>query len=178
MSHHFSWENPPKNFKASTSGMNLITSGNTDFWNDQLNGHLYLTNVQGNFSMFAHVKFFPNSEVDQCGLIVRIDGMNWFKIVIEYHINQCSLCAVMTTRGYSDYSRQIVASTQQEMWFSIKREDTVFKLFSSSDGKNYKEFIFLQRPRYPRQISIGFCACSPCGSGCTCFFDQVQLKCE
>ena len=191
------WINPPSRFQVSETSVKLTTDPNTDFWqrsyygfrND--NAPALLVESADNFTFMVKVSFAYQERYDQCGVIVYIDGENWFKASIEYETPEFSrLGSVVTNLGYSDWATTDV-STVHEIWYRLSRRGPDFLIESSLDGEAFRQMrIFhlhklgettaemakLNPPAPPeRPVRFGIYACSPLDSSFTAVFEEFAL---
>jgi regulation of enolase protein 1 (concanavalin A-like superfamily) len=192
------WINPPRSFNVSEASVRLTTDPNTDFWQRSYYGFRYdnapalLVASDDNFTFTVKVSFAYRERYDQCGVIVYIDGENWFKASIEYETAEFSrLGSVVANHGYSDWATTDI-STVQEIWYRLSRRGPDFLIESSPDGKDFRQMrIFhlhrlgettaemgkLNPPAPPEQpVRFGIYACSPLDSSFTAVFDEFALE--
>ena len=191
------WIHPPSSFELSEGAVKLTTDPNTDFWqrsyygfrND--NAPALLVESDDNFTFVVKVSFEYQERYDQSGVIVYIDGENWFKASIEYETVEFSrLGSVVTNYGYSDWATTDIA-TMNELWYRLSRRGPDFLIESSLDGKEFRQMrIFhlhklgettaemgrLNPPAQPEQpVKFGVYACSPLDSSFTAVFEKFGL---
>ena len=192
------WMNPPSSFELSEDAVKLTTDPNTDFWqrsyygfrND--NAPALLVESDDNFTFMVKVSFDYQERYDQCGVIMYIDGENWFKASIEYETVEFSrLGSVVTNCGYSDWATTDI-STTNELWYRLSRRGPDFLIESSLDGKEFRQMRIFHLhklgettaamgkqypPARPEQsIRFGIYACSPLDSSFTAVFEDLSLE--
>jgi len=192
------WIHPPSRFELSEKSVKLTTDPNTDFWqrsyygfrND--NAPALLMQSDDNFTFTVKASFEYRERYDQCGVIVYINGENWFKASIEYETTEFSrLGSVVTNLGYSDWATTDI-STTNEIWYQLSRRGPDFLIESSLDGEKYRQMrIFhlhelgettaemgrLNPPARPEQpVRFGIYACSPLDSSFTAEFEEFGLE--
>ena len=178
----FYWFNEPANHQSG-SGLEIFTDEQTDFWQNthygfqRDNGHCLLTRRSGDFSLMTQVEFRPQEKYDQCGLIVRIDGLNWIKVSTEYENEGCSrLGSVVTNLGYSDWATQDISSEHREMWYRISKYGNDFLLENSFDGQNWLQLRITHLHKAFEQLEVGVYACSPIGKDFWCRFKLLGIS--
>src|SRR5574338_827020 len=83
------WLNEPE-WGYETGALWVRTAVNTDYWQRTHygfrhdNGHALVRPVPREFRMRARFRFDPNSQYDQCGLLVRADADCWFKSSVDF----------------------------------------------------------------------------------------------
>jgi regulation of enolase protein 1 (concanavalin A-like superfamily) len=192
------WIHPPSRFELSGSRVKLTTEPDTDLWqrtyygfrND--NAPALLVESDDNFTFTVKVSFAYRERYDQCGVIVYIDGENWFKASIEYETAEFSrLGSVVTNFGYSDWATTDIPAVN-EIVYRLSRRGPDFLIESSLDGKEFRQMrIFhlhklgetttemgkLNPPARPEQpVKFGVYACSPLDSSFTAVFDEFALE--
>ena len=180
----FTWHCPPDNFNITgPNSIDISTNGQTDFWQRTFynfevdNGHFYYKIISGDFVISAHTKINPKAQYDQCGLMVRIDEKNWIKASCEYENDQTSnLGSVVTNNGYSDWAKQEIPSSQNEVWYKLQRMGSDFSIKISLDGKIYTEIRLAHLINCENQLKVGIYACSPKQAGYTCTTDEIKIE--
>jgi len=179
---NFYWFNQPTTFQFG-AGLEIYTNEKTDFWQrthygfQRDDGHCLFTRQAGNFTLSTHVEFRPQSQYDQCGLMVRIDSENWIKASTEYENETHSrLGSVVTNLGYSDWATQDILSSHQEMWYRISRVGSDFILENSYDGQKWLQLRVAHLHQAAEALEIGVYACSPVGKDFWCRFKQLAIS--
>jgi hypothetical protein len=176
------WLNEPSTYTAD-DGLHITTDPNTDFWqrthygfrND--NGHGLLTAAPGDFQLTTAVRFEPENEYDQCGLLIRADEENWIKASAEYINPQVAeLGSVVTNLGYSDWATVAISPTIKKMWYRISRRGPDFLLQNSYDGQEWLQMRITHLHAATRSLRIGIYACSPTNGRFTCTFEKLTIK--
>jgi len=164
---NFFWLNKP-DFTFDKGKLSITTAAETDFWQrthygfSRDNGHAMLTSVSGNFTMTVQTEFNYNSQYDQCGILLRIDGLNWIKVSAEKEDSErCRLGSVITNLGYSDWASSDIDSHISIMWYRIKCTDNDFLIESSPDGIIWTQMRIAHLHSRQRPLNIGIYACSP-----------------
>lgn len=162
----------------------LETDQETDYWQkthygfEVDNGHFLFMETDKNFRMTTKVKTFPKSKYDQAGLMIRYSQDEWVKTACEYISKDSSkLGAVVTNRGYSDWSTQKVDYKETNLYFRISRIAQNCYVDFSWDGKDWSQ-IRIAHLDIPREayISAGLFACSPQGKDQTVHFEFLTVE--
>jgi uncharacterized protein len=192
------WINPPQKHLISSEVVEIVTDPGTDFWqrsyygfrND--NAPALLLQSSENFTFTTRVAFDYRRQFDQCGVIVYLDGENWFKASIEYEDERFSrLGSVVTNHGYSDWATTNIP-TAASVWYRLSRRGPDFLIESSTDGKRFEQMRVFhlhrlgettaemgkQDPPLPAEqpVRFGLYACSPLDSSFTARFSQFKLE--
>ena len=177
----FFWLNKPKKYFFE-HGLNLITKGKTDFWQTTVygfnrdNGHCLLTKARGDFLIKTQTVFKPESQYDQCGLIVRIDSENWIKCSVEYENSELSrLGSVVTNHGFSDWSTQDISSDITSVIYQICKHEKDFLIKYSLDDKKWHQMRLAHLHEVKDTIDIGVYACSPNNGNFKCKFCFIEI---
>jgi len=178
---NFYWFNQPTKFKIG-DGLEIFTDEKTDFWQrthygfQRDDGHCLFTRRSGDFSLSTQVEFHPQTQYDQCGLMVRIDSENWIKVSTEFEDETHSrLGSVVTNLGYSDWATQDISSEHREMWYRISKAGSDFLLENSYDGQNWLQLRVAHLHKAAEMLEIGVYACSPIGKDFWCRFKQLVI---
>ena len=178
----FHWFNQPDRYQLG-AGLEVFTDEKTDFWQkthygfQRDDGHCLFTTQAGDFCLQTHVEFRPQTQYDQCGLMVRLDRDNWIKVSTEYESEACSrLGSVVTNLGYSDWATQDIASSHHEMWYRISKNGQDFLLEHSYDGQTWAQLRITHLHQVAEQYEIGVYACSPIGKDFWCKFTSLEIS--
>jgi hypothetical protein len=187
INNRFFWHNQPVQNKPKVENgrLHITTDPETDFWQKthygfiRDTGHALLTEVTNDFSLIVKTEFFPQSQYDQCGLIVRGNEGNWIKASTEYENELHSrLGSVVTNNGWSDWATTDVDSSIKSRWYRIQSRVPKIELDKGqSRGKDFKieysdlieqpddkEWIQLRIAHLHgdfERLSVGIYACSP-----------------
>lgn len=180
----FFWINKPQ-FKLASNHLSIITSDNTDFWQrthygfSRDNGHALLTSTTGNFTMTVQTNFEYKSQFDQCGLLARVDALNWIKISAERENDEViRLGSVVTNLGYSDWATVDINGGNTGMWYRINCKENDFILEDSLDGETWSQMRITHLHCRQRPLNIGLYACSPKTGGFRAAFSNFSIEKE
>lgn len=178
----FSWLNEPS-YRVDGDTLHIQSSPDTDFWQRthygfrRDNGHCLLTPVTGDFSMTVRTRFEPNSQYDQCGLIVRIGEDTWIKASTEYETGTHSrLGSVVTNMGFSDWATVDIEGAVRLMWYRIQSRGKDFLIEYSADGTAWKQLRIAHLHGNSDTVNIGIYACCPTGKGFDSAFDNFSIE--
>ena len=178
----FHWFNEPA-YQIHNCVLSLKTNPGTDFWQRthygfrRDDGHCLLTTVSTDFLLSVHTTFEPNTQYDQCGLIVRLDSENWIKTSIEYETpHQSRLGSVVTNLGFSDWATQDIDGTIRSMRYRIQSRGADFLLEYSSDGLLWQQMRIAHLHAPFTCLEVGIYACSPMPGSFTASFDGFLLS--
>lgn len=180
------WRCEPKKWYIDTTRSQLVleTDQETDFWQkthygfEADNGHFLYTKTDKNFRMTTKVEALPKSKYDQAGLMIRYSKNLWVKTSLEYITNSLSkLGAVVTNRGYSDWSTQYVESRDSNLYLRISRIAQNCYIDFSWDGEKWMQMriAHLDIPD-DSPILAGLYACSPQGKDQSVRFDFLSIE--
>ncbi|QAY67920.1 DUF1349 domain-containing protein [Paenibacillus protaetiae] len=173
MDERLEWYCEPGTWKLSSSGLMLETDEQTDYWQRTHygfqvdNGHFLFKRTNRNFRMTAKVEALPQSKYDQAGLMIRYSEEVWVKTSLEYIPDgQSKLGAVVTNRGYSDWSTQLVDWAAVPLYFRISKIGQNVYVDYSWNGESWTQIriAHLDVPEHS-SIQAGIYACSPQGKG-------------
>lgn len=153
------------------NALRVHTQGNTDCWQRthygfrRDNAHALLLPVDGEFRVRARFRFTPNSQYDQCGLVVRRDPDCWFKCSVEFENPTSSrLGSVVTNAGYSDWATSDVPSSIRAMSYELAFEHGDLVASWSTDGEAYSQ-MRVAHLGATGPLLAGIYGCSPTGQG-------------
>lgn len=178
----FQWHCEPKSFTYGPAGLEIVTDENTDFWQRphegirRDNGHFYFTRSAADFVLTATLKFEPEVQYDQCGLMVRVDAENWIKCSLEYENESFGrLGSVVTNRGHSDWATHDVPTTIREVSYRIRRTGAGFLVEQSLDGGPFRQMRDTRLHEAAGEVALGVYACSPKRGGFRCVVRELSI---
>jgi len=179
---NFFWLNKP-DFTFENEKLTVTSAGETDFWQrthygfSRDNGHAMLTTIPGNFTMTVKTEFNYRSQYDQCGILLRIDGLNWIKVSVEREDSENSrLGSVITNLGYSDWATTDIDSHISEMWYRIKCRDNDFIIENSPEGTIWTQMRIAHLHSRQRPLNAGIYTCSPKEGGFMAGFSHFTIE--
>ncbi|MCL4148475.1 UNVERIFIED_CONTAM: hypothetical protein GTU68_045691 [Idotea baltica] len=159
-----------------------MTGENTDFWNrtfygfTRKNGHLFYTNVQGDFSAEVTLHASFDTLYDQLGLMVRADDEAWLKAGLEYSDDRAQVSAVLTRGGWSDWSTSVASDDDMASGMRIRltRHDDVLRVQKLVRAGEW-QLIRLGYLDLPNVVQVGLMCCSPERGGFKAEFSDFKL---
>lgn len=158
------------------------TQGDSDYWQKthygfrRDSGHALVRPMSGDCRLRARFHFDPNSQYDQCGLIVRSDENCWFKCSVEYETETMSrLGSVVTNEGYSDWATQDISSGIKDISYEVLVKDFDIIAAFSYDGESFRQ-MRVAHLAAKGALMAGVYGCSPTGNGFR--FEVSELSIE
>lgn len=177
----FTWYNEPANVRFVEGGMLVETEPETDFWQSaghnfhKDNGHFFYTRKQGNFSLTVKWHFEAPVASDQCGIMLRLNNLNWAKAgFLSTDLRMPQLGSVVTINGSSDWAAWSLEQLPQDLWFRLLRRGSDFILLASTDGEVFRQLRMFSLPDTPAEIKAGAYACSPQPRGFECVLEDIS----
>ena len=140
----FEWFNDPENVRFESNAMVIYAKPGTDFWQSvhrglsKDNAHFFFSRQNDDFILTLNWKFEKKEQFCQCGLMVRIDEKNWFKVSLMSEVSgQEVLVSSLTVNGHSDWCGFGINENVSDVWFRLQRVDNDYTLFYSFDGIVY-----------------------------------------
>jgi uncharacterized protein len=170
------WLNPPQQWHIDRTARVLVVEprAETDFWQRTHygfradNGHFLNLEVSGDFALATQVRFFPEHEYDQAGLLIRADAGHWIKTAVEHELDgRPKLGAVVTNFGYSDWSLQEFPSAGNEVRLRMRKHGAdVTVEWSVGEPAGWKPMRIAHLHIDAAQpLACGLYACSPKAAG-------------
>ena len=140
----FEWYNEPENVFFRGEEMRVIAAPQTDFWQNSAhdvhidNGHFFYKKSDQNFTLDVCWNFENADKFSQCGLMLRLDDLNWFKVSLMY--NESSAVEVgscLTVCGNSDWANVSLEGAVHQMWYRLVRKGLDYVAFYSIDGEHF-----------------------------------------
>ena len=177
----FYWFNPPASYHLD-GGLTVFTRAETDFWQRthygfrRDDGHYLLTRVSGDFSIETETQYRPETQYDQCGLMIRGDSDHWIKCSVEYENDSLSrLGSVVTNGGYSDWATQDLVSSPNTMRYRINKRGADFLIEYAAAGDSWRQMRIAHLNHGGEALEIGLYACSPIGENFQCRFTYLNI---
>lgn len=178
----FFWFNKPEH-RFENNKLTIVTKEGSDYWQrthygfSRDDGHAMLSSVTGDFVLTARTSFEYKDKFDQCGLLVRIDALNWIKVSMEREDSVCTrLGSVVTNLGYSDWATSDIDGGINEMWYRISGKENDFILENSTDGEIWSQMRIAHLHSRQRPLNIGVYACSPKTGGFEAEFSELSIE--
>ena len=182
LSETFFWLNKPE-FKIESGKLFVTTAEETDFWQrthygfSRDNGHALLHSISTDFTMTVKTRFDYQNQYDQCGILVRIDALNWIKVSAECEDSERNrLGSVMTNLGYSDWATTDIDAHIGEMWYRIECKENDFIIENSLDGIVWSQLRMAHLHSRQRPLNAGIYACSPKERGFEAEFSDLSIE--
>jgi regulation of enolase protein 1 (concanavalin A-like superfamily) len=167
-----------------TGGLRIEPDAGTDFWQkthygfEVDNGHYLYAAAPGDFALRTHVRFRPVHQYDQAGLMVRLSPTCWLKTSVEFEPDGPGrLGAVVTSRGYSDWSTQPFPAGPGQIWLRICRTGGDYLIEAAPDGHDWQQIRLAHLSADSRDTlaTCGIYACSPKGRGFVADFSELRI---
>ncbi len=179
-----SWINEPKEYVVDETEIKIKTEPGTDLWqrtyykfrNDNA-PMLQMKTDKKEFSFDVKVEFDSKHNYDQAGIVLYLNSENWIKASVEYGDETSSfLGAVVTNRGYSDWSTTAISAEIKSMWFRLSRRGDDFCVEHSSDGETFDFIRICHMFEVGDEVNFGLYACSPENGAFTATFTEFNLS--
>lgn len=137
----FDWYNEPENVIFNGEKMTIVAKPATDFWQSRGhgfakdNGHFFYRNISGDFTMLVKWSFADVSRFRQCGIMLRKDCENWFKVSLMCpDITNLEIGHCLAFSGNSDWSVAPLAGMPSAVWYKVVRQNADYVVLYSLDG--------------------------------------------
>lgn len=179
---NFSWYNEPENVRFNEEGMVVTVRGGTDFWQSSHHnfhkddGHFFYTAVTGDFTLTLKWHADAAAVFSQCGIMLRIDNLNWAKAgILSPNLQRPQIGSIVTNQGYSDWASQALVQYQPQIWYRLRRRNGDFIFYYSLDGEVFQQLRMFHPLNTIGEIKAGAYACSPQQSNFSCILESVEL---
>ncbi len=191
MDERLSWYCPPAVWSIEKSHLVVQPNAGTDYWQKTHygftpdNGHLLFLPVAGDFCLSTKVRYQPQHQFDQAGLMVRFSPEFWIKTSIEYGIEEPSyLGAVVTNQGYSDWSTQLYRKAMYEIELRIRKRGQDYHVeyletdWLADQPANAWVQLRMAHLSVPANepVQCGLYACCPKEAGFKAEFDYLRIE--
>lgn len=180
---HFEWYNEPENVRFNDLGMVVNSRSKTDFWQSthhnfhKDNGHFFFTRSQRNFTLTVQWHFEEAFQFDQCGLMLRVDERNWFKLSMMTENPQMpKLGTSLTNFGYSDWAVQDLITPVTDIWYRLRRNSGDYIAYFSLDGQKFKQLRLFHLINDNPEVKVGPYICSPQRNDFECVLTGLELE--
>ena len=164
----FDWMNEPQRVRFDNDGMFVSAKQNTDFWCcsrfnfKKDDGHFFYGRAEGDFCCDLNWEFATRGQFNQCGIMLRVDGENWFKASIMYQDEQNPMLATsLTHMGLSDLATLPLPRGVKRVWYRLRRRRGWYIASYSLDGTEYIQLRKFYLIRDNDEIKIGAYLCAP-----------------
>lgn len=179
----FEWVRPPRKYKITKDGAQIITEPNTDLWQRTYYGFrndnapvLQISSNEKYFSFTVKTQFDSKRRFDQCGIAVYLDSENWLKASTEYeNENIQRLGSVVTNHGYSDWATTDIDARIKTMWYRLSRREADYCIECSLDGAEFKQMRICHLCEGGEEVRFGIYACSPEESSFKAVFTDMEI---
>lgn len=173
------WLNEPASWDLTGDTLTVTTDPDTDFWRTthygfvRDTGHVYGTEIAGDFTLTATFAGAYRDQYDQAGIALRIDRTHWIKSGIELVDGQQRISAVVT-REFSDWSVAPLGTPRSVAVGATRAGDAVTIRYGldGADPTTLLRIAYLP-PEVP--VLAGLMAASPDGQGFRTTFTNVEL---
>lgn len=179
----FDWYNEPENVVFGSNELKVIAKSRTDFWQSRCHnfskddGHFFYTAQTGGFTCLVKWRLGNIRNYNQCGLMLRLDNHNWFKVsVMSENENLCEIGHCLTRDGDSDWANVPVFEKVDSLWYKIVRYQDDYIAFYSLDGENFVRLRRFSMPCTLPQIQIGAYICAPQDSDFAAFLEEIDVR--
>lgn len=179
----FEWYNEPENVVFSGHDMQIAAAPETDFWQSRQhgfskdNGHFFYKRLEGDFCCIVKWRFTAADLFKQCGLMIRIDERNWFKMSVMSEVSHKAEAATcLTNCGYTDWASVPLSSVAGSIWFKLVRQGNDFASWYSMDGKTFCRLRQFYLINIQPELKVGAYICSPQNESFQAILDNVDFS--
>ena len=179
----FEWYNEPENVIFADQNMKLSANIQTDFWQSlhhnfkKDNGHFFYLNKSTDFSCTVHWKSEEIANLNQCGIMLRVDERNWFKASAMYQDKSSpELGSCLTIKGHSDWAGVMLTEEPLEVWYKIVKRNNDFMAFYSLDGKKFIRLRQFYLDTLGDELKVGAYICSPQDKNFVATLEDIEFS--
>lgn len=177
------WLNPPPRTQVGPDGLQVVTGGETDFWQKTYygfhhdNGHFLHLPRTGDFTIGTRFTGRYEALYDQAGLMVRHDEHNWLKCGIEFTDGLCHLSTVVTVDGRSDWSAFALTGFSGALELRLSRlGDAMFVQYRVQPEGLWRMARLAYFPPGVESLEVGVMTCSPQRAGFEVVFHHFRVS--
>ena len=173
------WLNEPARWRRESDALHVTTDAQTDFWQttwygfQRHSGHVFGTEIAGEFTFQVRVEGDFTTLYDQAGLFLMADEQHWLKAGIEYNDAQPMIGSVLTLER-SDWATGIFPAAQKHFWLRLTHQNQSLRLQYSTDGDTWPLLRLCSFPQAERYF-LGAMCCSPSRAGLEIVFSDFHL---
>ncbi|MEE3652908.1 MULTISPECIES: DUF1349 domain-containing protein [unclassified Brenneria] len=178
MLNSFYWINEPQQWRLENSTLAVVTDDKTDFWQKtwygfkRFSGHIFATDVTGDFTFQVKVCADFHKLYDQAGIMLMSDDQHWLKAGIEFNDGTPAIGSVLTLEN-SDWATGIFTGNPREFWLRLTRKGDSLRLQYSTNSQHWP---LLRLCYFPRGVAkIGVMCCTPERHGLSVDFRDITL---
>lgn len=182
---NFSWFNEPQNVRFNEEGMVVEAKPETDFWQSahhnfhKDDGHFFFSRINKDFTLTLKWSFEKAFAFAQCGVMVRIDNLNWSKAgILAPDLTHQQLGAVVTNHGASDWSvvPLNMTSGNSSIWYRLRRRNGDFIFYYSLDGNEFHQIRLFHLLNIGAEVKAGAYICSPQRQGFSATLEMIDFS--
>ena len=179
---NFEWYNEPANVTFGSHELEITAAEGTDFWQSKHHnffkddGHFFFIRQSTDFNCVVKWRFENAVHFNQCGLMLRADEHNWFKISVmsaDEHNPEIGSC--VTKDGISDWAGAPLPENCNELWYKSVRHGDDYVVFYSVDGVNFIRVRQFALNLIDSDIKIGAYICAPRDFGFKAVLDEIDF---
>jgi regulation of enolase protein 1 (concanavalin A-like superfamily) len=177
----FEWIKEPFEISLDT-GLKIVSSSKTDFWQSYRedshkdNGHLFFSYQEVDFELIIKWRFLSLSDFSQCGLMVRIDEFNWFKMSIMSEDGDAYFIGSSVTNfGTSDFARHALVNKCENIWYRLKFKNGGFTAEYSTNGGLFYEIRVFDLLKDTKNYMAGAYICCPSEKRFSALLEHIEV---
>lgn len=174
------WINEPARWSAADGVLTVFAESGTDFWRTthygfvRDSGHVYGTEINGDFDMSLRVSGQYAEQYDQAGAMVRVDEKHWLKTGIEYFEGKQRF-SIVATLEYSSWAVADLPADANELTLLLaRRGDSVEISYGLDGGKKQLAGVVYLPPG--RAAFAGAMCAAPDGGGFEATFHDLVIS--
>ena len=178
----FDWLNEPQQVRFEDEGMFVRAKYRTDFWCcarhnfRKDDGHFFFSYVLGEFCCDLDWSFENAGPFDQCGIMLRFDVNNWFKLsMMSESEENPKIATSLTNEGYSDLATVALPQGTNRIWYRLKKRKGCYIAYYSLDGQEYIELRKFYMLHDSDEMKIGAYICSPQSEDFSAMLHNLQV---
>ena len=173
------WINEPARWSVVDGVLTVFAESGTDFWRTthygfvRDSGHVYGSEINGDFDMSLRVSGHYAEQYDQAGAMVRVDEKHWLKTGIEYFEGKQRF-SIVATLEYSSWAiADLPADANELTLLLVRRGDAVEISYGVDGGQQLAGVVYLPPGR--AAFAGAMCA-APDGGGFEATFRDLLIS--
>lgn len=128
------------------------------------------------FTFSVHLQYQFRAIGDECGIVIRQDDDNWFKVCVEKTPDTADLLCQLHTMDCDDRSSREMAAEVGGLWVRLLYGDRNLRVQYSFNGDVWRDLRRVHTSLDLCEARAGIYMCSPGDSWFECRFSAIRME--